>query len=99
MGTVAVFILIFPLTLPKIITDMTTTTAFDEIVDFIASENPKRVLSFKASDATRKRVFDLIEKSKQGQLPEKEQAELDHYLTLEHLMRLAKIKAYQMLQE
>ncbi len=77
---------------------MIATTAFDEIVNFIASENPKRVLDFKASEATRQRVFSLIEKSKTNKLDEKEQAELDHYLTLEHLMRLAKIRAYQMLQ-
>jgi hypothetical protein len=76
---------------------MLATTAVDEIVNFIAGENPERVLAFKASDATKKRVFDLIEKSKTGKLREQEQAELDHYLTLEHLMRLAKIKAYQLL--
>lgn len=76
---------------------MLTTTAFDEIVNFIAAENPARVLAFKASEATHKRVFDLIENSKKGVLPAPEQAELDHYLTLEHLMRLAKIRAYQML--
>ncbi|MCF8247841.1 MAG: hypothetical protein K9J37_12295 [Saprospiraceae bacterium] len=76
---------------------MLTTTALDEIVNFIAAENPARVLAFKASEATHKRVFDLIEKSKALALNEQEQAELDHYLTLEHLMRLAKIKAYQML--
>lgn len=78
---------------------MITTSALDEIVNFIASENPSRVLAFKASEATRKRVFSLIEKSKKGKLNEREQAELDHFLTLEHLMRLAKIRAYQMLHE
>lgn len=77
---------------------ITSSTAIDEIVHFIASENPARVLAFKASETTHKRVFELIERSKAAQLPEKEQAELDHYLTLEHLMRLAKIRAYQMLQ-
>lgn len=76
---------------------MITTSAVDEIVNFIASENPVRVLDFKASEATKKRVFDLIERSKSGELAEKEQAELEHYFLLEHLMRLAKIRAYQML--
>jgi hypothetical protein len=76
---------------------MIITSAIDEIVNFIAGENPSRVLDFKASEETRKRVFDLIGKSKSGDLTEKEQAELDHYFLLEHLMRLAKIRAYQML--
>ncbi|GJM34537.1 MAG: hypothetical protein DHS20C18_35380 [Saprospiraceae bacterium] len=57
---------------------MIATSAVDEIIDFIASENPNRVLEFKASEATRKRVFKLVDRSKTGQLSEKEQAELDH---------------------
>lgn len=76
---------------------MIVTSAVEEIVDFIASENPKRVLEFKASETTRKRVFELIDKAKSQEISEKEQEELDHYLLLEHLMRLAKIKAYQKL--
>ncbi|MEK7253324.1 MAG: hypothetical protein AAB316_01150 [Bacteroidota bacterium] len=76
---------------------MIKTTATEEIVDFIASENPARVLAFKVSDSTHNRVFSLIEKSKTGRLTEMEQAELDHYLLLEHLMTLAKIKAYKKL--
>lgn len=78
---------------------MIASTAVDEIIEFIAGENPKRVLEFKASEATRSRVFSLIEKSKTGQLSEEEQSELNHYLMLEHLLRLAKIKAYQILQQ
>ncbi len=74
------------------------TLAFEEIVDFIAGENPGKVLDFKASEETKKRVFSLIEKSKDTPLDESEQAELNQYLTLEHLMRLAKIKAYQILK-
>lgn len=76
---------------------MIETSATTEIIDFIASENPARVLEFKASASTKKRVFELIDKSKAGRLSEAEQAELDHYFLLEHLMRLAKIKAYQLL--
>lgn len=76
---------------------MIATSVTDEIVDFIANENPTKLLAFKVSDAAHKRVFSLIEKSKTEQLSETEQAELDRYLLLEHLMRLAKIKAYQKL--
>ena len=71
--------------------------AVEEIVNFIASENPSGVLDFKASEETKKRVFDLIDRSKKDELSEKEQAELDHYFQLERLMRPAKIRAYQML--
>lgn len=74
---------------------MIATTAMEEIVNFIANQNPAKVLEFKASESTKKRVFKLINKSKTKQLQKKEQAELDNYLVLEHLMRLAKIRAYQ----
>lgn len=74
---------------------MIVTSAVDEIITFIAGENPTRVLNFKASEETKRRVFELIDKSKIAALEEKDQAELNHYLLLEHLMRLAKIKAYQ----
>ena len=48
---------------------------------------------FKASDAARQRVWDLIAKEKEtGLLPE-EKIELDDYLKLEHLVVLAKAKA------
>jgi len=77
---------------------MIITSAVDEIINFIASENPDRLLEFKASESTKERVFNLIEKSKKGSLSEKEQAELDHYFQLEHIMRLAKIRAYKMLK-
>ena len=76
---------------------MLTTSAADEIVNFIAGENPNAVLDFKASEETKKRAFDLIERSKRDELSENAQAELDQYLLLEHLMRWAKIRAYQML--
>lgn len=76
---------------------MIRTSAIDEIVDFIAKQNLNQVLAFKASNTTKSRVFTLINKSKTAKLGEKEQAELDNYFLLEHLMRLAKIKAYQIL--
>ena len=38
--------------------------ALDEIVDFIAFQSPERVLAFKASSATKQRVYDLINKQK-----------------------------------
>jgi len=76
---------------------MIVTSALDEIVNFIANQNPTQVLEFKASATTKNRVFSLITKSKNGEIKEQEQEELKHYLLLEHLMRLAKIRAYQVL--
>ena len=73
---------------------MIVSTAYDEIVDFIAAgTTPDSVIAFRPSDQTKERVANLIHKEKTvGLLPD-ETAELNHYMQLEHLMRLAKARA------
>jgi hypothetical protein len=66
-------------------------------VQFIASLSPREVIDFKPSAAASERVWDLIERQKKEALPAEERAELDHYLEIEHLMRLAKARARQLL--
>lgn len=45
------------------------------------------------SDAVQERVEDLLLREKDGELSPAEKSELDRYLQLEHLMRLAKARA------
>jgi hypothetical protein len=74
--------------------------AYNEIIDFIASgTTPESVANFRASDATKERVADLIQREKSSMLNAEEQAELNHYLEIEHLMRLAKAKARKNVKE
>ena len=74
--------------------------AYDELVEFIASgTKPETVVEFRPSEATKARVLELIEKEKEGQISTEEHSELEHYLQLEHLMRLAKAKARHYLQQ
>ena len=68
--------------------------AYDEIVDFIAGgTTPEGVAGFEASDETRERVAELIHREKTTGLTPDETSELNHYLKIEHLMRLAKARA------
>jgi len=68
--------------------------AYEEIVDFIAAgTTPKDVISFRPSEAAQERVTDLLAREKEGELSPAEKSELDHYMQLEHLMRLAKARA------
>jgi hypothetical protein len=68
--------------------------AYDEIVDFIAAgTTPEEVARFEASQQTKDYVADLIHKEKTAGLSAEESAELNSYLQLEHLMRLAKARA------
>ena len=70
------------------------TKAFDEMVDFIASgASREQVLQFQAGAETKARVEQLVRKEKSDGLLPEEASELDDYLRLEHLMRMAKERA------
>jgi hypothetical protein len=68
--------------------------AYEEIVDFIAAgTTPQAVAQFEASQETKDRVADLIQREKTTGLTPDEKSELDQYVRLENLMRLAKARA------
>jgi len=73
---------------------MSTVKAYEEIIDFIAAgTTPQNVIAFRPSEAAQERVADLLSREKEGELSSDEKSELDRYLQLEHLMRLAKARA------
>ena len=73
---------------------MTLTKVYDEIVDFIAAgSSPQSVSQFHPSEASKVRVIELLANSKSNTLSVAESEELEHYLQLEHIMRLAKARA------
>ena len=68
--------------------------AYEELVDFIAAgASAKEVAAFMPSQASRERVAQLLAKEKDHGLDEAERHELNQYLNIEHLMRLAKARA------
>jgi hypothetical protein len=67
--------------------------AAEEVAEFIASGNPARVLAFRPSEETKNRISELIEREKNEGLNSEERSELDYYMHIEHLMRMAKIYA------
>jgi GTP-dependent phosphoenolpyruvate carboxykinase len=70
--------------------------AYEEFSESIAAgTGPRRVINFQPSEEVRERIADLIYREKTTSLSLEEKAELDHYLQLEHLMRLAKTHARQ----
>ena len=75
------------------------TLAYQEIVDLIADANPARVISFRPSEQAQARLNDLVEQEKTEGLAEDERRELDQYMQLEHVMRLAKARVRQRLSE
>lgn len=72
------------------------TRAYEEIIDFFAAgTTPETLIDFQPSGVAKERVADLISREKTDDLTTDEKAELDQYLTLEHLLRLAKARTYQ----
>lgn len=77
-------------------TSVNTTKIYDEIVDFIAAgTTPQSVVNFQLSDAAKERLEYLVYQHKMGQITPEQKRELDCFLTLEHIMTLAKAKAHQ----
>jgi hypothetical protein len=78
---------------------MQSDKAYDEVIEFIAAgTSPQNVIAFRPSEEAKARVADLIFREKTEGLSAEEQSELDHYLQIEHLMRLAKARAHRYLE-
>jgi hypothetical protein len=68
--------------------------AYTEVIDFIAAGQPSiAVANFVPSEKSKERVTYLIAQEKNADLTPEESSELEHYIQLEHIMRLAKAKA------
>lgn len=74
--------------------------AYDEFVDFITSEpSLKAVSEYRLSDESEAHISALLEANREGTISEGETIELDEYLRLEHIMRKAKIRAIEKLDQ
>ena len=70
------------------------TPVYLEIIDFIAAgTTPEEVANYRPSPAAQQRVADLIEREQNQHLSPDEKSELEHFMELEHILRLAKAKA------
>jgi len=68
------------------------------IMELLTSQpEPEQVLSIRPSPELQARVSELLGRNKKGELLRQEAVELERYLTLEHLVRLAKAYAYRQL--
>lgn len=72
---------------------MTIYSAYDQIADLLATLNPAKVAALRATNEMQDRFTELAEKAKGDSLNPQEKDELDHYVVLERLIRLAKLRA------
>jgi hypothetical protein len=74
--------------------------AYQEIIDFFAKgTTPEMMINFQVSEETKEKVADLIFAEKTTGLTREQKEELDHFLLLEHIVRLAKAKARQYISQ
>jgi len=64
-----------------------------------SNPTPERVMALRPSPGLQDRVSALLARSKREELSRQEEAELERYLMLEHLVRLAKTHAAQHLEQ
>ena len=77
---------------------MASNSAYLEIVDFFASgTTPQTVVDFQPSHAAQQRALELLELAKQDRLTPDQESELEHFTELEHILRMAKARARQIL--
>ena len=69
-----------------------------EFIDFIAAgTTPEQIMAFRPSAAAQERIEYLIAQEKEDHLSVDEGIELDHFIQLEHILRVAKARAGQIL--
>ena len=69
-----------------------------EIIDFIAGgTTPQAVADYRPSPEAQHRIAELIAREKEASLSVEEKSELDHFMELEHILRVAKARARQIL--
>jgi hypothetical protein len=77
---------------------MASNPVYLEIVNFFASgTTPQSVVDFQPSTAAQQRALDLLDLAKQGQMSPEQESELEHFTELEHILRMAKARARQIL--
>ncbi|MFM9947038.1 MAG: hypothetical protein ACKV1O_03795 [Saprospiraceae bacterium] len=72
---------------------MTNIKLHDEVAKFLAQAAPEQIIAYRPSPGTQARYDALVWKKKEGKINPEEASELEHYNMLEHIFRLAKIRA------
>ena len=77
---------------------MATTKVDAEVIDFIVGGmTPEDIIAFRPSAEVQARFEELLDSSRSSTLTIAESSELDHYMQIEHIMRVAKAQAHKKL--
>ena len=77
---------------------MASNSVYLEIIDFFASgTTPQTAVDFQPSPASQQRALELLALAKRDQLTQEQASELDHFTELEHILRMVKARAREIL--
>jgi hypothetical protein len=71
---------------------MTIYSMYDQVASLMATLDSTKLLTLKATAEMQGRFSLLVEKKHSNELSTSEKDELDHYIVLERLIRLAKLR-------
>lgn len=66
---------------------------YDQLAQMLAQIEPQKLLAMRADEETQQRFDFLLQKNEDNTLSIQEKDELDHFIVLERLFRLAKMRA------
>lgn len=69
-----------------------------EFANFVAELSPQAIAGFRPSEAAQARFAELLQRRLDDALTNEEEAELDHFIAMEHVIRIAKAKAKLILE-
>ena len=70
--------------------------SYAEFIDFIAAGvTSEQIVNFKPSTASQRRLEELLSLVRSNTISPEERRELDHFKEMEHIMRMAKIRAWK----
>ncbi len=73
---------------------MTATRLVDSIAEFLTtSAKPEAILAYKLPADLQERASFLLDRNREGTLSAEEKEELDQFVFLEHIFRMAKARA------
>jgi hypothetical protein len=69
-----------------------------EFIEFIAAgTTPEQIVAFRPSAVAQRRIEELIAREKDDHLSPEEASELEYFFQIEHILRVAKARAEQIL--
>ena len=79
--------------------DAPTNALYGDMIELILGGGADAVIAFRPSEAAHERAYELIDREKSGRITDAEVRELNTVMELEHILRMAKIRAHMQKRE